>query len=109
MLSLQGDGICAIREKKRSGSRLRNDGPQRLKGRLAEALVESIFHRAGYQVSRLGHESRVHRLVRIRTEELLPDFLVWKPVEESGLGRRRHWLLTVEATRPVAGSAGRSG
>jgi hypothetical protein len=29
----------------------------RLKGRLAEALVESIFRRADYQVPRLGRES----------------------------------------------------
>lgn len=28
-----------------------------LKGRIAEALVESIFRQAGYTVSRLGRES----------------------------------------------------
>ena len=31
-----------------------------LKGRMAEALVESIFRRAGYRVAQVGRESHVH-------------------------------------------------
>ena len=53
---------------------------QYLKGRIAEAFVESIFRRAGYTVSRVGRESQVHRLVKLGADEFLPDFLVRKRV-----------------------------
>ncbi len=33
----------------------------KLKGRIGEALVENIFHLAGYRVARLGRESDVQR------------------------------------------------
>jgi hypothetical protein len=33
-----------------------------LKGRIAEALVEGIFRRAGYDVALVGRESRVQQL-----------------------------------------------
>ena len=67
-----------------------------LKGRIAEALVESIFRQAGYTVSRLGRESHVQRLVKVGADEFLPDFLMWKLAQEpeaAGLYR----LITVEA------------
>jgi hypothetical protein len=67
-----------------------------LKGRIAEALVESIFRQAGYTVSRLGRESHVQRLVKVGADEFLPDFLMWKLAETpeaAGLYR----LITVEA------------
>lgn len=67
-----------------------------LKGRIAEALVESIFREAGYTVSRLGRESQVHRLMKRGRDEFLPDFLAWRHVagrEEPGLLR----LLAIEA------------
>ena len=67
-----------------------------LKGRVAEALVEGIFRRAGYQVSRVGRESYVQRLVKIGGDEFLPDFLLWKPVEAKGSKRRLHRLLVLE-------------
>jgi hypothetical protein len=67
-----------------------------LKGRIAEALVESILRRAGYQVSRLGRESQVHRLIKVGADEFLPDFLVWKPVSGDAMDRHLHRLLTVE-------------
>jgi hypothetical protein len=54
-----------------------------LKGRVAEALVESIFRRASYRVARVGRESQVHGLVKIGAGEFAPDFLVWKQVFES--------------------------
>ncbi len=58
-----------------------------IKGRFAEALIEGMFRRAGYQVSRIGRESQVERLVKIGPDEFLADFLVWKPIEESGAER----------------------
>ena len=67
-----------------------------LKGRIAEALVESIFRQAGYTVSRLGRESQVQRLVKLGGDEFAPDFLVWKSVASSGAAHDLHQLLTVE-------------
>jgi hypothetical protein len=67
-----------------------------LKGRIAEAFVESIFRRAGYIVSRVGRESQVHRLVKIGSDEFLPDFLVRKQVRRDDAGRPLHRLLPVE-------------
>jgi hypothetical protein len=67
-----------------------------LKGRIAEAFVEAIFRRAGYTVSRVGRESQVHRLVKIGSDEFLPDFLVRKQVRRDDTGRPLHRLLPVE-------------
>jgi hypothetical protein len=67
-----------------------------LKGRVAEALVESIFRQAGYTVSRLGREAQVQRLVKVGADEFSPDFLVWKPVASSDCASGLHHLLTVE-------------
>jgi hypothetical protein len=67
-----------------------------LKGRIAEALAESIFRQAGYSVSRVGRESQVHRLVKIGSDEFTPDFLVWKPVTSANAASDLHRLLTVE-------------
>jgi len=66
-----------------------------LKGRLAEALVESIFRQAGYTVSRIGRESQVQRLVMVGSDHFAPDFLVWKPLAGSSTPDL-HQLLTVE-------------
>jgi hypothetical protein len=63
-----------------------------LKGRFAEAFVESIFRRAGYQVARTGRESQVQGLIRRGTAEFTPDFLLWRKVGEPNL----HRLLAVE-------------
>jgi len=67
-----------------------------LKGRVAEALVESIFRRAGYLVSRVGRESQLQRLVKIGTDEFLPDFLVRKPVKADAGQRPLQRLIPVE-------------
>ena len=67
-----------------------------LKGRIAEAFVEGIFRRAGYTVSRVGRESQVHRLVKIGSDEFLPDFLVRKQVDRDDDGRPLHRLLPLE-------------
>jgi hypothetical protein len=53
-----------------------------LKGRIAEALVEAMFRRAGFQVTRLGRESQLPRLVKIGADEFLPDFILRRPVAE---------------------------
>jgi hypothetical protein len=65
-----------------------------LKGRVAEALVESIFRRAEYQVARLGRESQVQRLVQVGSSEFSPDFLIWKPADKAD--PHLHRLLTIE-------------
>ena len=67
-----------------------------LKGRIAEALVEAIFRRAGYIVSRVGRESQVHRLVKIGGDEFLPDFLVRKAIHRDEAGRPLHRLMPLE-------------
>jgi hypothetical protein len=54
-----------------------------LKGRIAEAFVEGILRRAGYQVALVGRESRIQHLLKIGRDQFLPDFLVWKPVDDS--------------------------
>ena len=67
-----------------------------LKGRIAEALVEGIFRRAGYVVSRTGRESQVQRLIKIGSDEFLPDFLIRKEVRRDDAGRPLHRLLPLE-------------
>jgi hypothetical protein len=67
-----------------------------LKGRIAEALVESIFRQHGYKVSRLGREKQIQSLVNLNRDEFLPDFLVWKVAR--GASFDLHRMLNVEAT-----------
>jgi hypothetical protein len=72
------------------------DDVNNLKGRISEALVEAIFRRGGYTVSRVGRESQVHRLVKIGSDDFLPDFLVRKQVGRDETGRQLHRLLPLE-------------
>lgn len=67
-----------------------------LKGRLGEALVESILRESGYKVCRLGRESQVQQMLKTGAGEFLPDFLIWKPVDQSRDGMPLHRLLSVE-------------
>jgi hypothetical protein len=67
-----------------------------LKGRIAEALVESIFRRAGYQVARVGRESQVHGLLKVGASEFAPDFLVWKQAQGDESAQPLHRLLPIE-------------
>ena len=69
-----------------------------LKGRVAEALVESILRQAGYTVSRLGRESQVQRLMKVGADDFAPDFLVWKRAKRATCASESdlHQLLTVE-------------
>jgi hypothetical protein len=67
-----------------------------LKGRIAEALVEGVFRRAGYQVALVGRESRVQHLMKIGPAEFLPDFLVWKQVPGPDPAGGLHRLVAIE-------------
>ncbi len=67
-----------------------------LKGRIGEALVEGILREARFKVSRLGRESQVQQLLKTGSSEFLPDFLIWKAVEQSRDGVPLHRLLSVE-------------
>jgi hypothetical protein len=67
-----------------------------LKGRIAEAIVEAIFRRAGYVVSRSGRETQVQRLLKIGGDAFLPDFLIRKPVNRDGTARPLHRLVPIE-------------
>lgn len=67
-----------------------------LKGRIAEALVEGMLMRAGYDVSRSGRESQLPRLFKTGKDEYLPDFMVRKAVERPGSDRPLHQLIPIE-------------
>ena len=67
-----------------------------LKGRIAEALVEGMFMRAGYAVSRTGRESDLPGLFTSGTERFLPDFMMRKAVSRPGSDRPLHELVPVE-------------
>ncbi len=65
-----------------------------LKGRMSEALVEGIFKRAQYMVARVARETQVSALMR--TGQSVPDFVVWKALDEPSLGHRSYLLLAIE-------------
>lgn len=67
-----------------------------LKGRVAEALVESIFQRALYRVARVGRESHVQGLLKSGAGEFAPDFLVWKVVQGGASERHLRRMISVE-------------
>jgi hypothetical protein len=70
------------------------DDIKRLKGRMAEALVEGIFKRAQYTVARVARETQVSALMR--TGSNVPDFVAWKALDEPDLGRRSYRLLAID-------------
>jgi uncharacterized membrane protein YgcG len=63
---------------------------------MAEALVEGIFKRAQYIVARVARETQVSALMR--TGQSVPDFVVWKALDEPSLGHRSYLLLAIEVT-----------
>jgi hypothetical protein len=67
-----------------------------LKGRMAEALVEGIFKRAQYTVARVGHETQMPSLMRSGRPDFVPDFVVWRALDEPSLGHHSYRLLAVE-------------
>jgi hypothetical protein len=69
-----------------------------LKGRMAEALVEGIFKRAGYTVARVGHETPIPALVPAARAGFAPDFVVWRALDEPSLGHHSYRLLALDVT-----------
>lgn len=67
-----------------------------LKGRMAEALVEAVFKRAKYTVARVGREAQRPALVRIGRTEFMPDFVVWRTLDEPSLAQCSDRLLAIE-------------
>ena len=69
-----------------------------LKGRIAEALVESIFRHAHYKVARVGRESHIEGLVKVGADIFVPDFLVWKLATgmDQGADLRRFFAIEVK-------------
>ena len=67
-----------------------------LKGRVGEALVENILHRAGYKIARVGRESQVQQMLKTGISEFLPDFLVWKPLNTTIKDGSLHQVLSIE-------------
>lgn len=67
-----------------------------LKGRMAEALVEAVFKRAKYTVARVGREAQIPALVRTGRSEFMPDFVVWRALDEPSLGHHSYRLLAIE-------------
>ena len=67
-----------------------------LKGRMAEALVEAVFKRAGYTVARVGRETQMPALVRTGRTEFMPDFVVWRALDEPSLGHHSYRLVAIE-------------
>jgi len=70
------------------------DDIDRLKGRMSEALVEGIFKRAQYTVARVARETQVSALMR--TGRGVPEFVVWKALDDPSLGQRSYRLLAIE-------------
>jgi len=67
-----------------------------LKGRMAEALVEGVFKRARYSVARVGRETQMPALIRTGRTEFIPDFVVWRALDEPSLGHHSYRLLAIE-------------
>ncbi|HUM16268.1 MAG TPA: hypothetical protein VL086_11315 [Candidatus Nitrosotalea sp.] len=67
-----------------------------LKGRMAEALVEGIFKRAQYTVARVGRETQMPALMRSGRGEFMPDFVVWRTLDEPSLGHHSYRLLAIQ-------------
>ena len=67
-----------------------------LKGRIGEGLVETILREAGYKVCRLGRESQFPHMLKMKSDELFPDFLVWKSSSNEQTGPHRFLSIEVK-------------
>jgi hypothetical protein len=85
--------LDGVKPDRRTAARTRVD---LLKGRIAEALVEAMFRRAGYAVSRSGRESQVQRLFKLGADQFLPDFTIRKPVKLPDSDRPLHQFVHIE-------------
>lgn len=56
-----------------------------IKGRIAETLVESIFRRAEFKMTRFGRESDLRGMLKFgKDESFSPDFLAMKEIRGEG-------------------------
>src|SRR4030095_225916 len=77
-----------------------------LKGRMAEALVGGSFKRAQYAGAGGGHETQMPSLIRSGRRDFVPDFVVWRPLDEPSLGPPSYRLLPAEGEyRPTLARA----
>jgi hypothetical protein len=67
-----------------------------LKGRIGEGFVETILREAGYKVCRLGRESQFPHMLKTKSDELFPDFLVWKSLDLLNKPTVSHRFLSIE-------------
>jgi len=68
-----------------------------MKGRIAEALVESIFRRAKFQMTRFGRESDLRGMLKAgRDESFTPDFLAMKEVVADSPGVYETHMIEVK-------------
>ncbi len=68
-----------------------------IKGRIAEALVESIFRRAEYKMTRFGRESDLRGMLKTgKDESFSPDFLAMREVAGEGDTRGMYQTHMIE-------------
>lgn len=70
-----------------------------IKGRIAEALVESIFRRARYKMTRFGKESDLRGMLKVgKDEDFAPDFFALKegPMGEEAPGVYHTFMIEVK-------------
>jgi hypothetical protein len=67
-----------------------------LKGRIAEAVVESMFRRAGYRVGRVGREADIPALMQAGRSQYQPDSLLWRPEPRDPPDPHLHRLVAIE-------------
>ena len=68
-----------------------------IKGRIAEALVESIFRRAEFKMTRFGRESDLRGMMKSgRDDSFTPDFLAMKEVVADSPGVYQTHMIEVK-------------
>ena len=68
-----------------------------IKGRIAEALVESIFRRAEFKMTRFGRESDLRGMMKSgKDESFTPDFLAMKEVVADSPGVYQTHMIEVK-------------
>jgi hypothetical protein len=68
-----------------------------IKGRIAEALVESIFRRAEFKMTRFGRESDLRGMMKSgRDDSFTPDFLAMKEVVAESRGVYQTHMVEVK-------------
>jgi hypothetical protein len=79
-----------------------------IKGRIAEALVESIFRRAEFKMTRFGRESDLRGMMKAgRDESFTQDFLVMKEVEAVSRGVYQTHMIELKYRMAAGGRSPR--